>query len=122
MCGGDLDLPIKISVYDFESSGKHVLMGEVETTVNSLTKNDSFSLNRKGKETGRIVVTKAEVSGIEDVTKSMSDFNISAAPPTPVPTSGHPSFVDYISGGKLKITFRIEIFESQNNGLIFSLR
>ena len=53
LCGGDLDAPIMINVYDFESSGKHVLMGQTQTNVNGLVaaaKNSSpFPLTVKNK-------------------------------------------------------------------------
>ena len=33
LCNGDIDRPLKIEVYDFEKSGKHVFMGQVDTCV-----------------------------------------------------------------------------------------
>jgi len=36
LCAGDYDCPLKLSIYDYESKGDHVLMGEIETTVNIL--------------------------------------------------------------------------------------
>lgn len=101
LCAGEKDAPIMVKVYDFESSGKHVLMGQCETTVNGLVsaslRNTNFTLTEKGKETGQIVVVKAEISGdgsasIEDRVAGMSVKSMpSSSPP--------PNFVDYIAGG-----------------------
>jgi len=84
LCDGDLDLPILVSVYDYERSGKHVAMGQVETTVNSLVKaasaKTSMSLKQKGKEVGTIQVVSAEVSGVESVTQQMVATSLSSSP------------------------------------------
>ena len=63
----------------------------------------------KNKDTGTIVVQKAEVSGIEQVTQSMANVSVSENKPAPsglsgsfvpgAPSASKPSFVDYISGG-----------------------
>lgn len=36
LCNGDIDRPLKIEIYDYEKSNKHVFMGQVETSVRSL--------------------------------------------------------------------------------------
>lgn len=36
LCNGDIDRPVKIEIFDFERSGKHVFMGQVETNVRLL--------------------------------------------------------------------------------------
>ena len=68
LCGGDPDVPIKVSVFDHESSGKHIPMGSVELTVNEMDEaSDSgqeFKLKIKGKETGSLFVTKADIEGL----------------------------------------------------------
>lgn len=127
LCEGDLDKPIQIQVYDYESSGKHVPMGQFETTVNGLVQASSggaenmakaFTLKRKGHETGKILVLRAEVAGVEEVTQKMAAAAIAPTPSAPVympspvapvvaakvastfvPSAGKPTFVDYISGG-----------------------
>ena len=33
ICNGDIDRPLRIEVFDFEKSGKHVFMGQVDTCV-----------------------------------------------------------------------------------------
>ncbi|GAX19852.1 hypothetical protein FisN_1Lh692 [Fistulifera solaris] len=108
LCDGDFDMPIQVSVFDHESSGKHKAMGKFETTVNGFiqaAKNGStFDLLQKGKAVGSISVVKAEVSGVagvEDVAEQMK--NTSIAPITAVSSSvlssGSPNFVDYTAGG-----------------------
>jgi hypothetical protein len=84
LCGGDKDHCLQIEVWDWEKSGKHQVMGKVETTVNGLTKSvvmglspdpkkvpltSAFKLAHKGKKYGNIVVTKAYISG-ENLTPS----------------------------------------------------
>lgn len=127
LCDGDLSKPIQINVYDYEGSGKHVLMGQFETTVNGLlaastggTDNmaKAIMLKRKGKETGKILVLKADVAGVEQVTQKMASASITPTPTAPVytpsptapvvaatvpasfvPSASQPTFVDYIAGG-----------------------
>ena len=122
LCEGDFDKPIRVVVYDYEESGKHVNMGQFETSVNGLIRaatggsedmGKAFTLKHKGKETGKIIVLTAEVAGVEDVTQKMAIASIdsrvtptpsAAAPPVAaaaafVPSVGKPTFVDYISGG-----------------------
>uniref|UniRef100_A0A7S1CXA8 C2 domain-containing protein n=1 Tax=Cyclophora tenuis TaxID=216820 RepID=A0A7S1CXA8_CYCTE len=128
LCKGDQDKPILISVFDHESSGKHVLMGQVESTVNKLKEKGTLKLKVKNKETGTVTITKADVSGVEEITEQLESTTVeeAAAPepsssegayvpsvppagggayvPTPgpssyVPSSRGPTFVDYISGG-----------------------
>jgi hypothetical protein len=66
-CGGDLDKPIQITVWDFEKSGKHKPMGAFETSVNGLiasrSRDSGFSLMQKGKDLGKIIVENAVVEG-----------------------------------------------------------
>ena len=126
LCGGNANTPIRVDVYDYESSGKHVLMGQFETTVNALVDSSTggsedmskaMTMKTKGKETGSIVVLKAEISGgggstVSSVTNDMAKASISStpAPVAPaaaakpfVPAANAPgrssTFVDYISGG-----------------------
>lgn len=109
ICDGNLDEILKVTIYDHESSGKHELMGEFDTSVNGLVaakKSNGFEMKRKGKTTGKIVVHVAEIvgadSGNDDVPiQAMSNVKISpSAPIIPVPVStSKATFVDYIKGG-----------------------
>ena len=71
LCGGDLDLPIKVDVFDYEGSGQHKPMGSAEMSVKGLQAAAASSapvkLVQKGKEVGFFHVTKAEVSGVDGV-------------------------------------------------------
>jgi len=115
LCSGEQDKPVLVTVYDFESSGKHVLMGQFETSVTGLVaaakNNTQITLKKKGKETGTIIVKRADVSGVKDVTEKMAAATVSTPVPavtstyvpTPastfIPTPLKPSFIDYVSGG-----------------------
>ena len=111
---GELDKPIMISVYDHESSGKHVLMGTVETTVKSLQGlvGSTLPLKVKGSATGTLNIKKCDVSGVEDVTARMAAASVAApaaapaafafVPSTPsvfAPPVASASFADYVAGG-----------------------
>lgn len=109
---GDLQKPILITVYDYESKGGHVLMGQVETSVKALQGKvgSTLALKKKGKDTGTLSITKAEVTGAEAaISERMASTSISSpTPPAYVPgavapaaaaAAGGESFVDYISGG-----------------------
>lgn len=64
LCGGDLNAPINLAVYDWEKSGKHVPMGSIETTVSNLAEAGAMSLWKKGKQTGTLVITNSYYSAI----------------------------------------------------------
>jgi hypothetical protein len=91
LCGGNLEQHIQISVYDHEKSGKHVLMGEIETSVRELVAaKDSgpFILRRNGKDKGRLSVNRADLIGMEDLSTQVAGMSLSggaSAPPLPMP-------------------------------------
>jgi hypothetical protein len=116
LCDGDLDRPILVSVFDHEGSGKHVPMGQFETSVSALQQaaqtREAFKLKNKGKDVGTITVINATVDGVEEVSERMAKASISASAPSVAPSapfapsasvpykpSGQPDFVDYVSGG-----------------------
>jgi hypothetical protein len=138
LCQGDLNKPILVSVFDYESKGKHVPMGKFETTVKGLQdageNQTQFTLKEKGTDVGKVLVIKAEVAGVESVTQKMAATSISAAPrpaaapaaaaATPRPAAfvppaaagSNPSFVDYISGGcELNVTVAIDFTGSNGD-------
>ena len=78
ICLGDKDRPILFEFYDWEKSGKHQAMGKFQTSLNGLlgavvpggngdpkkvSLSKALDLSHKGKSFGKIVVTKATVSG-----------------------------------------------------------
>mmetsp|Transcript_15894 Transcript_15894/g.20170 ORF Transcript_15894/g.20170 Transcript_15894/m.20170 type:complete len:612 (-) Transcript_15894:99-1934(-) len=87
LCGGNSEMPLRLSVYDYESDGKHVLMGETETTVSELIKAKSTSglkIKNKGAITGTLAVLVASLSGTEDtLEEKMANLDVSEATPTP---------------------------------------
>jgi len=117
LCGGNQDLPIRVSVFDFESSGKHVLMGRVETSVKGLVDAAGGStcgkmpLTLKGEATGQLLVTRAVVSGAAvaataakteekaaPVEEQMAKVTVKDEPEVAL-APAKPSFLDYIAGG-----------------------
>lgn len=81
VCGGNFDNPILVQVFDFESSGKHVLMGQFETSVNGLQRaartGESITLQKKGKASGTITIQQAQVDGVQAITNQMGSVSIS---------------------------------------------
>jgi Ca2+-dependent lipid-binding protein len=45
LCYGDLDWPLKVTVWDYNSNGKHDHIGKFETTVNGLQERVCFKGN-----------------------------------------------------------------------------
>jgi hypothetical protein len=118
LCDADLDRPILVTVYDNNlSSGKHVSMGQFETTVNDLLqaaqlKREGFKLSRNGKDVGKIGIVSATVDGVEEVSEQMAKVAVSA----PYKPFDRPAFVDYISGGcKLNVMVAIDFTASNGN-------
>jgi len=70
LCGGDLDLPIQISVYDWKKGKNQKVIGRLETTVDALIEigksgtNRPMLLKKDGKDTGTLIITRADVSGM----------------------------------------------------------
>ena len=73
LCFGKLDWPLKICVYDYQRNGKHRLIGQLETSLETMQKRISVRGNAdrenafeifaegKTKTRGLIVVMKADV-------------------------------------------------------------
>lgn len=108
LCGGDLNHPILLTVYDHESDGKHKAMGKLETTVNGLVRaaenRSEFTLEgRKDKETGQIIVQKADVARVQGITEGIQNLGVTTSSGSAVARNeaddGQPTFIDYISGG-----------------------
>ncbi|KAG7349143.1 C2 domain containing protein [Nitzschia inconspicua] len=76
LCYGDLEWPLKVSVFDYENSGKHRLIGEFETTIADLQNRKAIrgnadreqaillSVEEKFKTYGLLCVLKAELSEV----------------------------------------------------------
>ena len=92
-------MPIRIGVFDHEKSGRHVLMGQCETTVNSLVEAyldengaKCMNLETHGKQTGKLFIEMAEVALPE------GDPNLVSTRKS-VLYKYKPTFVDYMNGG-----------------------
>lgn len=124
LCGGNLDLPFFVKLYDYESDGKHEAMGQFETTVNAMIQgagNSPIPVSLKGKDAGSVVLHKAElslprseVSSEELVQENMSQVSVS---PAVIPKMvNKPTFIDYISGGcQLNVTVAIDFTGSNGD-------
>jgi len=120
LCGGNIDLPLQLSVFDYESSGNHVPMGMIQTSVNELVKSKStrLTLIQSGQEVGTIAVHKANVTGDGSLEQAMEELVVTDGDPepepepevevdvpayTPVvfqpPPPSPPTFLDYVNGG-----------------------
>eukprot|EP00977_Amphora_coffeiformis_P010847 scaffold2541_cov175-Amphora_coffeaeformis.AAC.3 len=116
LCGGDFDLPILVKIFDHERSGKHILMGKFETTVNMLVESyldadttRCMTLSGQGTETtGRIFVEIAEVS-LPEGDPHLVSFRKS------VLSRSRPDFVEYVNGG-CDIKVAVAIDYSTSNG------
>jgi hypothetical protein len=124
LCDGDLDRPILVSVFDHESSGKHVHMGQFETSVNTLKQatqtQEAFKLKHKGKEVGTITVVNATVDSVEQMAEQMAKFSISAPATSLAPFAyapiDQPNFLDYVSGGcELNVAVAIDFTGSNGD-------
>ena len=110
ICDGDLNLQIKLIIYDYEPKRKNDPMGEILTTVNQLIdvctsgKEDASQglvLKLKGKPTGKIIVLEAHVSGVSDSYVEMAGVKVKSGGPSKIKESGKggANFIDYCLGG-----------------------
>merc|ERR1712038_618326 len=93
LCGGNVDLPLRLSIFDYESKGKHVPMGMIETSVNDLVKAKTtagLKIMNRGQETGTIAVLVASVSGVEALEEKMASLEVSSPTPAPQPAIAMP--------------------------------
>jgi hypothetical protein len=45
LCNGDIDRPLRIDIWDWESSGRHQFMGQVDTSVRGLIESRGAPMN-----------------------------------------------------------------------------
>ena len=100
LCNGDIDRPLKIEVFDHESSGEHKFMGEVNTTLRLLMQN--------GATTGFDI--------LEPMKKTKSGYtNSGKLKCIDARLEHHPSFTEYLRGG-LEMSLMIAIDFTASNG------
>lgn len=130
LCGGNLDLPIKVTIFDHENSGKHEYMGEFETTVHGLVaactngaedNSKAITVQKRGKAAGVVYILKADVSGTDDLEQRMAAVSVQEKNTNTnnneVPSTGPtPSFLGYLSGGlELNVVVGIDFTGSNGN-------
>lgn len=117
LCGGDFALPLLIQVFDHERSGKHELIGSLQTTVTDLLKaffddavSPTLTLQYDGENAGGLVVQKAALALPVD-----REANV----PTPqysIVYRPKPTFIDYVNGGcKLNVVVAIDFTGSNGD-------
>jgi len=67
VCGGNLERPIQVQVFDWEKNGKHKLMGTLRASVKGLLSGSSMLklVSKNGYCNGTLMCTKAEIAGEE---------------------------------------------------------
>jgi len=69
-CNGDLDLALKISVFDWEKDGEHRLLGTSVTTTNNLIKQATNRGNADRSKALEIIDDDGKISGIIVILKA----------------------------------------------------
>ena len=144
ICNGDLNMAMKVIVWDYRRRGQHRMMGEFETTVKgfqaAMQSPDNqmglgFSLVRPdtGKNVGTIQVLDATVHGFVNQQESKerapsnpqsqqqqqkrpsSNGGANGTTNTPAKPPRRPEFVDYLSGG-CQISLAVAIDFTASNG------
>jgi len=102
LCGGDLNKPVLIKVFDWEKNGKHVSIGSCETTVNQILgtalsgpggfrpadASKGFALKKRARQlTGNLIVLSARIVGSPS-TGAPSPSSYSSMPTMPSPPGG----------------------------------
>ncbi|GBG32835.1 Copine-5 [Hondaea fermentalgiana] len=101
LCNGDLDRPLKISVFDWNSNGTHVLIGEFSASMRDLQPGKSFTL--EDPEQRRKKGKKYKGSGMFTVRHAAIQKRF--------------SFLDYIRGG-CELNLMIGIDFTASNGAV----
>jgi hypothetical protein len=135
VCNGDMEMAMKVIVWDFRRHGKHKMMGEFETTIRGFleamptSKADSdfgFRLVKPDsvKSMGKVQVVDATVTGMTGDKSSRSkpyvDENVAhrkdhKEKAMSAQSSRRPEFVDYLSGG-CQISLAVAIDFTASNG------
>ena len=106
LCEGDLNHPLKIIVYDYESEGDHEKMGECQVTANLLIDSCTHGTDdlrlalpmRLGNTAaGKIMVMEAHLSGVSDNYEEMAGVQVKSGAPLKIDGNmkQKPNFMDY---------------------------
>jgi hypothetical protein len=101
ICNGNKDRTLLLECYDYNSNGKHKLIGEVKTTINQL---QELCLGR----TSLTLTRQTKVA--KNANKSRGSLFVSTCKITPVVT-----FLDYVFGG-CEISFFVAVDFTASNG------
>ena len=101
LCNGDLDRPLKVEIFDFESSGKHKYMGEVSLTLRRILHDGKTGFDiiepEKKKAKGGSYTNSGRLAVIDALIEH------------------HPTFQEYLRGG-LEISLMVAIDFTASNG------
>jgi len=152
LCAGNTGQKFRIAVYDYDDSGRHDSMGEVTLSVDEMVEaatpnalgdklkvstDKAFALRKSGKEVGKLVVAKAEVSGADasvaraageevpeadvvvtadeeediDVASEGEEIVMEASDAKPI----EPTFVNYVRGG-CQLQVAVAVDATASNG------
>ena len=146
LLGTDINQPFRISVWDENKNGKHGLIGSVDVTVQDLLDNvnstvykatstidttKSFALKNVDGEAGKLLVEKAEVTGVAPQPKvdeqsaepkagsfsnALSVENKASSTDELKLPPVEPTFVNYVAGGcELRVIVAIDCTQSNGN-------
>ncbi len=80
LCDGDLNLPLRLSIYHHRSNGNHDLVGEIETSVNDIISKKkskaTLEMKKNNAVTGLVVIEEASMAGVEDGKEFLQDVAI----------------------------------------------
>lgn len=69
LCRGNKNFPVLLSIFHHKSNGKHILIGEVVTSVNDLmlatNERSGIKIYKNGKQTGELNVHMASIVNVE---------------------------------------------------------
>jgi len=95
LCNGDPERPLKIEIFDFEKSGKHHFMGQVECSVSSMVKGNGIAMAVEPRQNGYT-----------------NSGTLTAAN---VLVESHPTFTDFVTGG-CEISLVVAVDFTASNG------
>jgi hypothetical protein len=100
LCNGDLDRPLKIAIWDFEESGKHKFMGEVNTTIRGLMRDGASGF---------------DIIEPEKKAKGGGYTNSGHLKCVDCQIEHHPTFTEFIRGG-MELSLMVAIDFTASNG------
>jgi len=121
ICNGDMNRAMKVVVRDYRRRGRHLDIGEFETTMQRFVdaKNEGgdvdedagFTLHRNDKKTGNVLIIQAGVAPSVRETNDGELVRISRQQSV----KSRPEFIDYLTGG-CQISLAVAIDFTASNG------